>query len=49
MDSILSIFVGIWFVVASTFLFYAIMNLVAPSIVNLTSNLWSTLHGIFTR
>ena len=49
MEIILSILVWIWFVVASTFLFFAIMNLVAPHIVELTYNLWSKLHGLFTR
>ena len=55
MDIILSIFVWLWFAVASTFLFLAIMNnaidykLVAPRLAGLTSNLWSKLHDLFTR
>ena len=49
MEIVLSILVWLWFVVASGFLFFAIMNLVAPHIVELTSHFWSKLHGLFTR
>jgi len=55
MEIVLSILVWLWFVVASGFLFFAIMNnaidykLVAPHLVGLTSNIWSKLHGLFTR
>ena len=55
MEIVLSIFVWLWFAVASTFLFLAIMNnaidykLVAPRLAGLTSNIWSKLHGLFTR